>query len=139
MPGVGELELESEAGHAVALGLGRARDDVHVVLREHVGDVAEQLRPVERLDLDRDDVGLRGVVVPLDLDDPVDLREQARAVGAVGPVDRHTTAAGDEAHDLVAGYRGAAPGEAHEDVVEALDVHPDRGAAALDRATDPSR
>ena len=108
MAGVGELELEPQPGDPVALGLGRAGEDVHVVVGEHVGDVAQQLRPVERLDLDRDDVGARSVVVPLDLDDPVDLGEEAGAVGAVGPVHRDAAAPGDEAHDLVAGHRRAA-------------------------------
>ena len=48
-------------------------EDVDVVLRQDVGDVAEQLRAVERLDLDADDVGAGRVVVPVDLDHPVGL------------------------------------------------------------------
>ena len=102
---------------------GRAGEDVHVVLRQHVGDVAEQLRTVERLDLDPDDVVARRVVVPVDLDHAVGLALQAHRVRAVGAVDRDAAAAGDEAHDLVAGHRRAAPREAHHHVVEALDVH----------------
>ena len=48
---------------------------------------------------------------------------QRHGVGAVGPVDRHAAAPGDEAHDLVAGHRRAAARQPHHDVVEALDVH----------------
>ena len=102
MAGVGELELEAEARDAVGLRLRGAREDVHVVLGEHVGDVAQQAGPVERLDLDRHDVVARRVVVPLDVDDPVGLAAQAQRVRAVGPVHRHAAAARDEAHDLVA-------------------------------------
>ena len=36
---------------------------------------------------------------------------------------RHAATPGDEAHDLVAGHGRAAPRQAHEDVVEPLDVH----------------
>ena len=46
-------------------------------------------------------------------------------VRAVGPVHRHAPAAGDEPHDLVAGDGGAAAGQAHHHVVEALDVDAD--------------
>ena len=46
-------------------------------------------------------------------------------VGAVGPVDRHPPAPGDEADDLVAGHRGAAPRQPDHQVVEALDVDAD--------------
>ena len=70
------------------------------------------------------------VVVPLDLDDPVGLGRERRGVGAVGAVHRHAAAAGDEAHDLVAGHRRAAPRQADHDVVEALDVHADRARGA---------
>ena len=65
-----------------------------MVLGEHVGDVAQQPRAVERLDLDRHHVVARRVVVPLDLDDPVGLVAQAGGVGAVGAVHRHAAARG---------------------------------------------
>ena len=63
------------------------------------------------------------VVVPLDVDDPVGLALQAQRVGAVGAVHRDAAAAGDEAHDLVAGHRRAAAREPHHHVVETFDVH----------------
>ena len=93
------------------------------MLGEHVGDVAQQPGAVERLDLDRHHEGGGLVVVPLDLDDPLGVVDQAGGVGAVGAVHRHAAAAGDEAHDLVARHRRAAPRQAHHHVVEALDVH----------------
>ena len=49
--------------------------------------------------------------------------DEAGGVRAVGAVHRHAAAAGDEAHDLVARHRRAAPRQAHHDVVEAFDVH----------------
>ena len=49
--------------------------------------------------------------------------DEAGGVGAVGAVHRDAAAAGDEAHDLVAGHRRAAPREPHHHVVEPLDVH----------------
>ena len=72
----------------------------------------------------------RLVVVPLDLDEPLGLVSTSDGgVGAVGAVHRHAAAAGDEAHDLVAGHRRAAPRQPHHHVVEPLDVH--AGGAAL--------
>ena len=96
-----------------------------MVLRENVRYIAQQTRPVERLDLDRHHIIAGRVVVPLDVDDPVGLGAQAEGVGAVGAVHRHAAAAGDEAHDLVARNRRAAPGEPHHHVVEAFDVDAD--------------
>ena len=46
---------------------------------EHLGDVAQQPGPVERLDLDRHHVRGRLVVVPLDLDEPLGLVRRAPA------------------------------------------------------------
>ena len=73
MAGIGELEVEAQPGDAVGLRLRCARNDVHVVLGEHIGHIAQQAGPVERLDLDRHDVVAGRVVVPLDVDDPVAL------------------------------------------------------------------
>ena len=80
MARVGELEVEAELRHPVARRLRRARQDVHVVLGEHLGDVAQQPRPVERLDLDRHDERGRLVVVPLDLDDPLGVVDETGRV-----------------------------------------------------------
>ncbi len=127
---VAELEVEAHLGDAVGAGHRVAAHDVDVVVGEHARDVAQQAGPVEALDLDgghehRGDVG-----VPLDVDEAVGLPDGERlGVGAVGPVHRDAAAPGDEAHDLVAGHRGAAARETHHDVVEALDVHPGLGVA----------
>ena len=101
----------------------RAGEDVDVVLRQDLGDVAEQLRAVECLDVDADDVGAGRVVIPLDLDHAVGLTLQAHRVRAVGAVHRDAAAPRDEAHDLVAGHRRAATRQADHHVVEPLDVH----------------
>ena len=136
--GVGQLELEAHLGDAVAAGVGAARDDVDVLLAERVGDVAQQARTVEgdHLDTGPED-RLGAVAVPIDVDQPRRLlAHQALGVGAVGAVHRHAAAAGDEADDVVAGHRRAAPRQAHQDVVEPLDVHADGGpwTVAADRA-----
>ena len=69
--------------------------------------------------------------VPLDLDEPLALAgwPSDGGVGAVGAVHRHAPAPGDEADDLVARHRRAAPRQPHHHVVEALDVDADRRAA----------
>ena len=103
-----------------------------------VRHVPQQLRPVERLHLDRgDERALAALVVPLDLDHAGGLgRRQRHGVGAVGPVHADAAAAGDEPDDLVARHRRAAPREPHHHVVEALDVHAD---GALGLALAPRR
>ena len=80
---------------------------------------------------------MRAVAVPVDVDQPRRLlAHQALGVGAVGAVHRHAATAGDEADDVVAGHRRAAPRQADEDVVETLDVDADGAIAggAADRA-----
>src|SRR5581483_9535413 len=99
VPGVGQLEVEVERGHPVGGGVRRAGDDVDVVVGQDLGDVAQELRPVEGLDLDRDDPGTGALPVPLDLDQPRALAGEAGGVGAVGPGDRNPPAPGDEADD----------------------------------------
>ena len=88
-----------------------------------VRDVTQQPRAVERLDLDRDDERGLLVVVPLDFDQPLGMLDEPGRVRAVGAMHRDAAATGDEAHDLVARHRSAAPREPHHHVVEALDVH----------------
>src|SRR4029450_9453858 len=98
-----------------------------VVVGEDLGDVAQQLGPVEGLDLDGDREHARPRGVPLDLDDAVLVAAQVVGVGAVAPVDADPVAAGDEADDRVAGHRGAAAGQLDPDVVDALDDHAPAG------------
>src|SRR5581483_10081809 len=101
--GVRQLEVEVQRGHPVSGGVRRAGDDVDVVVGQHLGHVAQQLGPVERLDLDGDDPAARALPVPLRVDQAGALAGEAGGVGAVGPVDGDAPAAGDEADDLVAG------------------------------------
>src|SRR5579871_4912209 len=44
---VGQLELESQASDSVGLCLRSTRQDVHVVLREHFGDIPQELGTIE--------------------------------------------------------------------------------------------
>ena len=68
----------------------------------------------------------RALAVPVDLDQAGGVvAHQRHRVGAVGAVDADAAATGDEADDLVAGHRRAALGQAHEHVVEPLDVDAD--------------
>ena len=94
-----------------------------MLLGQRVRHIAQQLRPVERDDLDRGaEQRTCLVAVPLDLDEPGRLLgHQALGVGAVGTVNRHAAAPGDEPDDLVARHRGAALRETDEHIVEALD------------------
>src|SRR5581483_8909462 len=75
----------------------------------------------------RDDPAARALAVPLHLDQPGALAGEASGVGAVGAVDRHAPAPGDEADDLVAGHRRAAARQPHQHVVEPFDVDADLG------------
>ena len=66
------------------------------------------------------------VPVPFDLDHAAHLAGgQGGGVGAVAAVHADAPAPGDEADDLVARHRRAAPRQPHHDVVEALDVDTD--------------
>src|SRR5581483_10658314 len=110
----------------VRTGVTARPQDVDMVVGQHGGDVPEQLRPVESLDLDGGDEHTDAVAVPLDLDDAIGVgRHEGGGVGAVGPVDGDASAARHEADDLVAGHGRAAPGESDHKVVQALDVHTD--------------
>ena len=76
--GVAHLEGEPALGHAVAGGAQAGREDVHVLVGEHHGDVGEQPGAVERLHHDLDQEGrLRGRR-PLHVGEPLGLAEQLR-------------------------------------------------------------
>src|SRR5438270_9432835 len=122
---VGQLELEAHARHPVGTGERVAAQDVEVVVGDHLPHVDPEPGPVQSLELDGGDEASRAVPVPLHLHHAAHVaRRQPRRVRAVAAVDAHAAAACDEADDLVAGHRGAAPAEADHHVVEALDVHP---------------
>ena len=118
---VGHLEAEPADRHPVAGGGDRRGEDVHPLVGEHPGDVGEQLVPVERLDLDGDQEHRAGRAGPLDLDQPLRLALEVLGVGAVVAVHADPAGAGDEAEDLVARHRGAAPGQLDPDVAHAVD------------------
>ncbi|MCO5556192.1 hypothetical protein L7F22_009736 [Adiantum nelumboides] len=115
--------LEGEPGHrdAVAGGGRRRREDVDLLVGEHLRDVGEQPVPVERLDLDGDQEHRLRRHRPRDVDEPF-LRGEVPGVGAVGAVHADPAAAGDEAEDLVARHGGAAAGELDVEVAEGLPV-----------------
>src|SRR5919202_261442 len=92
------------------------------VVGDGARDVMQQPASIERLDLDRYDEGALLALVPPNVDHPSLLpRGQNLRVGAILAVNRHSPAASKEADDGVAGDGGTAPGQAHEQVVEALD------------------
>jgi len=129
MAGVGQLEFEAHLGDPIAAGVRAARNDVDVLLAERIGNVTQQTRSVE---CDHFDAGpedrLGAIAVPVDIDQPRRLiAHQTLGVRAVGAMDRNAATTGHEADDVVARHWSAAPRQAHQDVVEALDVHADRG------------
>ena len=105
--------------------VGRAGDDVDVVVGQRVRHVAQQPRPVERLHLDRrhEDAVSASPSHSTSMSRSLCPRRQRHRVRAVGAVHRHAAATRDEADDLVAGHRRAAPRQPHHHVVEPLDVH----------------
>src|SRR5699024_5070695 len=85
-------------------------------IAEHLRHVREQAIAVKRFNLDLDEED--GVVLPrgpFDVDEPAFLLgAEVLQVRAVGPVHRDSLPTGDEALDLVTGYRRAAAGEFRE-------------------------
>jgi hypothetical protein len=87
---------------------------------------AKQAGPIDGHHLDGGHEHTGRPMVPLDFDEPLaGPAGQRGGVGAVGPMHRHPASPGDEADDLVARHRRAAPGEADHQVVEALDIDTD--------------
>ena len=101
-----------------ALGLR----DVDPVLGERLGDGGQEPGAVGAGDLDRDRTEGLGLVVPGDID-PAQ-RIEVERLRALARVDGDAVTAADEADDGVAGDRGAALGELHQDVRLALHLDP---------------
>ena len=109
--GVAHLESEPADRHSITRCGHRRRENVHLLVSQHAGDIRQQSCPVQGLDLDVHEEDTARRRSPFDLDHPVGLGLQARDVDAVGPMDGHARTARDEAGDLVAGHgRAAAPG-----------------------------
>ena len=131
--GVGELEVEAELGHAVGRRLasctrGCSRGAPRAPGRRRAaGGTGRAPRPRPTPRRWRAESWSHSTSISRS----AWAGEPAR-VGAVGAVDRHAPAAGDEPDDLVARHRRAAAREPDHHVVEALDVHA-RGAAPLRR------
>src|SRR5699024_7418069 len=98
-------------GGAVIGGGHVRREDVHVVVGEHLGHIGEQAVAVQRLDLDLHQEHTVRLGVPLHVDHALGLAPQTLHVGAVLAVDRDPGAAGDEPDDRVPGDRHAALGQ----------------------------
>ena len=131
MARIGQFEVEALMSDPIRTGMGGAAEHVHVMVGQHTGHIGEKAGPVEGLHHDRHDIDRLAVVdrpVPLHIDDARPFPDLQRVrVATVGPMHRHATASGDKADDLVARHGRAAPGEAHEHVVEAVDMDPDIG------------
>ena len=87
--------------------------------------------PIQRLHLDRDQEHRRRRRRPLHVDDPFGLILQRGGIRAVRAVHADAAAAGDEAHDVVAGHRGAALGQLGQHTWGTGDGDADVVAAAL--------
>ena len=118
---VAHLEREVQLRHPVARGRHGGGEDVDAVVRDDPGDVGEQPRAVERLDLELHEEDAARRRRPLDLDDLLGLGEQGVGVGAVPAVHGHAVAPRDEAQDVVAGHRSAAAGQLDPHVGHVLD------------------
>ncbi|CAN3986084.1 Catabolite control protein, partial [Dysosmobacter welbionis] len=91
---------------------------------EGSGDVQQQALPVLAHHLQNRGIAVVGVAAPGDLD-PAPLLPRLgslllRGVGTVAPVDGHAVPPGDKADDVVPRHRGAALGELHQAVIQAL-------------------
>ena len=96
-------------------------------LGEGAGEVLEQAGAIPGVDLELHPVGGLVVAVPAHLGEPLRRLLQRGDVAAVRAVDRDPPPERDVADDLVARNRAAALGEAHHDVVDALDLDPEAG------------
>ena len=123
MLGIAHLEGELADRHPVSRGGHRGAEDVDVLVGQGPGDVGQQAGPVEGLDLDGHQEDRVVARRPAHLHQAVGLRLELHDVGAVGAVHGHAVPPGDEADDLVAGHRGAAPRQAYPDIVVARDDH----------------
>ena len=119
----GYVGIQGDQGEAV--GGGACVQGAHMGLGggQHRGDVHDQVDAVLGHHLQGGAEGALHIVGPGHLD-PAALLVGTPAgrvgVGAVPPVDGHAVALGDKAHDVVSGDRGAAFGELHQAVAEAL-------------------
>jgi len=121
--GVTHLEREPAERDPVPAGGHGSGQDVDVLVGQHPGHVGEQPGPVQRLDLDGDQEDRALGWRPVHVDHPLALGfGQVNQVHAVDPVHGHSVAVGDEADDLVARHRGAAPGQPHPHVRRAADL-----------------
>ena len=128
---VGQLELEAHLGDSVVPGQRIAGDDVHVVVRQGVGHVAQQVAAVECDHLDAGPDRLMGRLdIPFDVDhSPALVVDEGQRIGAVGAMHADAATAGHESDDRVAGQRRAAVGESDQEIVETLDVDTGRPVA----------
>src|ERR687885_1938180 len=118
-------EREPAEGRPVLDGVHPGGEDVHPGVGDGLGYIAEQVRPVQRLDHELDGEELAPAHGPLDLDEPLWApRLQSPGVGTGCSVDGDTTSQRDVTDDVVPGHRRAAAGEPGQDAARADDPHP---------------
>ena len=120
---VGHVRVQRDEGKAVRRAAGIQGGDMGLGAGQHRGDVHDQVQAILGHHLQRGAVAFAGVAAPRHVDPASRLLRLAAGgvgVGAVRPVDGDAVAPGDEAHDLVAGYGGAALGELHKAVGQSL-------------------
>ena len=109
-----DLHHQIDLGIAVRQGDGIERQGVDLGGGQHHRHVHGDAGAVLGHELHRRFIRVQAAGVPAYLDPPGLLRRTVHAVfgvGAVRPVDGNPVAPGNEAHDLIAGDRGAALGE----------------------------
>ena len=134
--GVGELELEPQAGDRGPTASARCRRGCSRGGRRAPRHVAQQLRARSKASISTETTYALGALWShsTSMTRSTCVRRLAPLAQSVRWTDT-PAAPGDEAHDLVAGHRGAAPRQPHEDVVESFDVHADPAAPRPRRAS----
>src|SRR6267143_6175924 len=107
----------------VRIRLRRQREEIHLVIADHRGHVAEEAIAIPPFDADGHRIGARRRALPLDVDESL-LVGGPLHVRAVRAMHRYAATARDISGDLVSGYWVAADAEAHQQVADALHVHP---------------
>ena len=107
-------------------GLHRGLGDVDVGGLQGAGDIGQEARLVNRNHLNFNGVELLGPAGPVPLRRNVAEGLGAGQIGTVGPMDGHPLAAGDVAHDGVAGDGLAAVGQPHQQIIQVLDFEAGR-------------
>ena len=107
--------------HLIVAGFRTGIENICTKFADIADDISQQSHPILRDYPDLHRVDLADLPIPFDLD--LTLRIHAQGIDAIGPVHRHTKAAGDIAHNQVTGNRLATFTELYQDIIHAFDKH----------------